>query len=115
MLLIKTKHVMQVKLIISPISALSLLAKRKNLNTTRLVASSKVLHDTIPTQNCDIILTLPSNTNDMTLMWLLARLRTRRPELRIYVRHWKNTGVYALYMTADYDEYVHSLIYRNNI
>lgn len=86
--------------------ALSLLAKRKNLNTTRLVASSRVLHDTIPTENCDIIMTLPAETNDVTLMWLLARLRTRRPELHIHVRHWKNTGIYALYMTADYEELV---------
>ncbi|XP_052796169.1 anoctamin-8-like [Mya arenaria] len=85
--------------------SLSLLQKRcRNLNTSRLVASSRVLHNSIPTQNCDVIMTLPATTDDSTLMWLLARLRSRLPELHVHVRHWKNTGVYAFYMTAEYED-----------
>ncbi|XP_045215850.2 anoctamin-8-like isoform X2 [Mercenaria mercenaria] len=84
--------------------ALTLLTQRyTKLSTTRLVASSKVLHSAIPTQNCDIIMTLPAKTDDVTLMWLLARLRSRSPQIHVHVRHWKNTGMYAFYMTANYE------------
>ncbi|KAH3837137.1 anoctamin-8-like isoform X2 [Dreissena polymorpha] len=88
--------------------SLSLLRKRcKRLDTARLVASSKVLKNSIPTEDCDLIMTLPSTTDDITLMWLLSRLRTRLPELQVHVRHWKNTGMYAFYMTAAYQDLLH--------
>ncbi|KAL4227959.1 Anoctamin-8 [Mactra antiquata] len=84
--------------------ALTLLTRQYGgINTTRLVASSKVLHHAIPTHNCDIIMTLPAKTDDVTLMWILARLRSRSPRIHVYVRHWKNTGMYAFYMTANYE------------
>lgn len=86
------------------IKTLKLLTRRyTSLNTKRIVASSKVLHDCIPTHNCDVIMTLPAKTDDVTLMWLLSRLRSRSPQILVYVRHWKNTGMYAFYMTANFD------------
>ncbi|XP_060575642.1 anoctamin-8-like isoform X2 [Ruditapes philippinarum] len=88
--------------------ALTLLTQRyTKLSTTRLVASSKVLHSAIPTHNCDIIMTLPAKTDDVILMWLLARLRSRSPQIHVHVRHWKNTGMYAFYMTANYENLLH--------
>ena len=84
-------------------SALKLLGKRFD-KASRLVASSKVLHHAIPTKNCDIVMTLPSTTDDSTLMWLLARLRSRAPRIHVHVRHLRNTKVYGFYMTATYDK-----------
>ncbi|KAH3837098.1 hypothetical protein DPMN_110476 [Dreissena polymorpha] len=73
--------------------------KRCNrLDTARLVASSQVMKNSIPTENCDLIMTLPSTTDYITIIWLLSRLRTRLPELKVNDRHWKNTGMYASYM-----------------
>ena len=85
-------------------SGLRLLGRKYTSKTNRLYASRKVWGHAIPTRNCDIIMTLPATTDDMILMWLLARLRTRTPEIHVYVRHWKNTNVYAFYMTATYQQ-----------
>ncbi|RUS79435.1 hypothetical protein EGW08_012812, partial [Elysia chlorotica] len=79
-----------------------LLGKRA-LSAKRLVVSSKVLFPAIPTQNCDVVLTFPSSTEDGTLMWLLARLKTRAPNLRVQVRHHSHTGIYGFYLTALYE------------
>ena len=86
-------------------SALKLLGRRFD-KASRLVVSSKTLHHVIPTKNCDIVMMLPSTTDDTTLMWLLARLRSRTPYLHVHVRHLTNTKVYGFYMTASYDKYV---------
>ena len=59
---------------------------------------------TIPTRDCDILLTFPKKTDDATLMWLLARLRQRIPELAVHVRHHSNTGLYGFYLTATFDK-----------
>ncbi|XP_055956117.1 anoctamin-8 isoform X2 [Patella vulgata] len=72
-------------------------------NTSRLMVSSKVWQRTIPTQNCDILLTFPAKTDDSTLMWLLARLKWRTPEIVVHVRHHSNSGIYGFYMTATYE------------
>ncbi|GFO46290.1 anoctamin [Plakobranchus ocellatus] len=79
-----------------------LLGKRA-LGAKRLVVSSKVLFPAIPTQNCDVVLTFPSTTEDETLMWLLARIKTRAPNLRVQVRHHSHTGIYGFYLTALYE------------
>ncbi|GFS11038.1 anoctamin [Elysia marginata] len=84
------------------ISAYRLLGKRA-LSAKRLVVSSKVLFPAIPTQNCDVVLTFPSSTEDNTLMWLLARLKARAPNLRVQVRHHSHTGIYGFYLTALYE------------
>lgn len=69
----------------------------------RLLVSSKVWMSTIPTHDCDVVLTLPANTQDTTLMWLLARLRSRTPRLLVNFKHHSNSGIYAFYMTASYE------------
>ncbi|XP_064619768.1 anoctamin-8-like isoform X2 [Lineus longissimus] len=76
---------------------------KKFASTSRFVVSSKVWMNTIPTHDCDVLLTFPAKTDDHTLMWLLARLRNRTPELEVHVRHHSNTGVYGFYLTATYD------------
>ncbi|KAL3867152.1 hypothetical protein ACJMK2_044375 [Sinanodonta woodiana] len=77
---------------------------RKFIKTTRLFASSKILNTTIPTQNCDIITVFPPNTDDSILMWLLARLKARTPQIHVLLHHLKNTGVCVFYMTSSYEE-----------
>ncbi|ESO88117.1 hypothetical protein LOTGIDRAFT_126614, partial [Lottia gigantea] len=72
-------------------------------NTSRLMVSSKVWQKTIPTNNCDVLLTFPAKTEDSTLMWLLARLKWRVPEVVVNVRHHSSSGIYGFYMTASYE------------
>ncbi|XP_059171527.1 anoctamin-8-like [Physella acuta] len=76
---------------------------RRSLSAKRLVVSSKVLFPAIPTQNCDVVLTFPAETEDATLMWLLARLKSRAPSLTVHVRHHSHTGIYGFYLTALYE------------
>ncbi|XP_076443628.1 anoctamin-8-like isoform X2 [Babylonia areolata] len=75
----------------------------KKFSSKRLLVSSKVWMQTIPTQDCDIVLTLPATTSDTTLMWLLARLRSRAPHISVHFRHHNSSGIYGLYMTASYE------------
>ncbi|CAH1797955.1 unnamed protein product [Owenia fusiformis] len=81
----------------------SRLFNKRFTNTSRFVVSSKVWMNTIPTRDCDVLVTFPSNTSDQTLLWLLSRLRTRTPELSVHVRHHSNTGVFGYYLTATYE------------
>ncbi|XP_005096900.1 anoctamin-8 [Aplysia californica] len=76
---------------------------RRSLGAKRLVVSSKVLLPAIPTENCDVVLTFPANTEDATLMWLLARFKSRAPAITVHVRHHSHTGIYGFYLTAPYD------------
>ena len=82
------------------------LLSRRFTNTSRFVVSSQVWVHTIPTRDCDILLTFPARTDDNVLMWLLSRLRTRTPELAVHVRHHSNTGVYGFYITSSYEQWV---------
>ena len=84
-------------------SAGKLLGKRFT-TTSRFVVSSKVWMNTIPTRDCDILMTFPPKTPDHTLMWILARLRARTPELAVHVRHHSNTGVHGFYFTVTYEK-----------
>ena len=61
---------------------------------------------TIPTRDCDVLMTFPAKTEDATLLWLLGRLRARTPQLCVHVRYHSNTGVYGFYLTASYKKYV---------
>lgn len=83
-------------------SALQLFGK-KLIPTSRLVASSHVFHNTIPTQDCDVIVTFPADTDTSTLMWILDRLRARSPCLVIHIRHHSNTKGSMFHMTATYE------------
>lgn len=75
----------------------------KKFSSKRLLVSSKVFMHTIPTEDCDIVLTLPASASDNTLMWLLSRLRSRVPYISVHFRHHDNSGIYGLYMTASYE------------
>ncbi|XP_022332682.2 anoctamin-8-like isoform X3 [Crassostrea virginica] len=83
-------------------SALRLFGK-KLIPTSRLVASSHVFHNTIPTQDCDVIVTFPPDTDTSVLMWILDRLRSRSPSLVIHVRHHSNTKGSMFHVTATYE------------
>lgn len=80
------------------------LLSQKFAVTSQFVVSTKVWARTIPTRNCDVLMTFPAQTDDDTLMWVLARLRARVPELCVHVRHHSNTGVYGFYLTASYEQ-----------
>ncbi|XP_060072109.1 anoctamin-8-like isoform X2 [Ylistrum balloti] len=69
----------------------------------RLVASTQLLQNPVPTQDCDIILSFPRDTDTATLMWLLDRLRSRSPEVIVHVRHHSNTKEAVFHLTATYE------------
>lgn len=73
--------------------------------TSKFVTSTQIWLKTIPTRNCDVLITFPRKTTDETLLWLLMRMKTRAPELIVTVRHHGNTGLYGFYLTASYDRY----------
>lgn len=68
-----------------------------------LVASSQVLKNTVPTSDCDVLVTFPMNTDASTLMWLLDRLKSRTPELIVHVRHHSNTKGSVFHITATHE------------
>ncbi|XP_019619583.1 PREDICTED: anoctamin-8-like isoform X1 [Branchiostoma belcheri] len=71
--------------------------------TGHLVQTTMEWMRTIPTRDCDILMTFPNNTGDHTLMWLLSRLRSRMPALGVHVRYLPHLKVWGFYMTATYD------------
>jgi len=82
------------------------LFSKKFAVTSQFVVSSRMWSRTIPTQNCDVLVTFASTTEDKVLMWVLARLRARVPELSVHVRHHSTTGIYGFYLTASFEKYV---------
>ncbi|XP_053558904.1 anoctamin-8 isoform X2 [Bombina bombina] len=58
---------------------------------------------TIPTENCDVVMTFPDTTDDHTLLWLLNHVRLGIPELIMQIRHHKHTQIYAFFVTATYE------------
>ena len=77
---------------------------RKFSDTSRFVVSSQIWMNTIPTRDCDILVTFPKNTDDDTLMWLLERLKSRVPELEVRVKYHKNTETYGFYFTTSFEQ-----------
>ncbi|NXC22070.1 ANO8 protein, partial [Corythaeola cristata] len=65
--------------------------------------SHKAWMKTVPTENCDVLMTFPDTTDDHTLLWLLNHIRLGIPELIVQVRHHKHTRVYAFFVTATYE------------
>uniref|UniRef100_A0A1A8DUG2 Anoctamin n=1 Tax=Nothobranchius kadleci TaxID=1051664 RepID=A0A1A8DUG2_NOTKA len=65
--------------------------------------SHKSWMKTVPTENCDVLMTFADATDDHTLLWLLNHIRLGIPELIIQIRHHKQTGVYAFFVTATYE------------
>jgi len=81
------------------------LFSKKFANASQFVVSSRMWSRTIPTHNCDVLVTFASTTKDDVLMWVLARLRARVPELSVHVRHHGNAGIYGFYLTASFEKY----------
>ncbi|XP_071953284.1 anoctamin-8-like [Antedon mediterranea] len=76
---------------------------KKFAKTSKFVYANRLWMNTIPTRDCDILITFPEKTQDDTLMWLLSRLRARTPEIVVQVRHHGNTGVHGFYLSANYE------------
>jgi len=81
------------------------LFSKKFAATSQFVVSSRMWSRTIPTANCDVLVTLPSTIEDDVLIWVLARLRARVPELSVCVRDHSSTGIYGFYLTASFEKY----------
>ncbi|GAB1604800.1 anoctamin-8-like isoform X2, partial [Argonauta hians] len=75
---------------------------KRLLRTSQFVVSSRIWLHTIPTRNCDVLMTFPANTEDAKLMWLLKQLREKAPQIIVHVRHHSKTEVFGFYMTASY-------------
>ncbi|KAL1764724.1 anoctamin-8 [Sigmodon hispidus] len=58
---------------------------------------------TVPTEDCDVLMTFPDTTDDHTLLWLLNHIRVGIPELIVQVRHHRHTRAYAFFVTATYE------------
>lgn len=82
---------------------------KKFAATSQFVVSSRMWSRTIPTQNCDVLVTYASTTEDV-LMWVVGCLRSRIPELSVQIRHHSSTGIYAFYLTASFEKYVKSCL-----
>ncbi|XP_054835575.1 anoctamin-8 isoform X2 [Eublepharis macularius] len=76
---------------------------KRLLQAGRYIMSHKSWMKTVPTENCDVLMTLADTTDDHTLLWLLNHMRLGIPELIIQIRHHKHTRVYALFVTATYE------------
>ncbi|XP_070603651.1 anoctamin-8 isoform X5 [Erythrolamprus reginae] len=76
---------------------------KRLLQAGRYIMSNKSWMKTVPTENCDVLMTLADTTDDHTLLWLLNHMRLGIPELIIQIRHHKHTRVYAFFVTATYE------------
>ncbi|XP_043946595.1 anoctamin-8 isoform X2 [Protopterus annectens] len=76
---------------------------KKLLQDSRYIMSHKSWMKTVPTENCDVLMTFADTTDDHTLLWLLNHIRLGIPELILQIRHHKHTKVYAFFVTATYE------------
>lgn len=76
---------------------------KRLLQAGRHIMSHKSWMKTVPTENCDVLMTFPDSTDDHTLLWLLNHIRLSIPELIIQIRHHKQTRMYAFFVTATYE------------
>ncbi|XP_026076927.1 anoctamin-8-like isoform X1 [Carassius auratus] len=76
---------------------------KRLLQAGRHIMSHKSWMKTVPTENCDVLMTFPDTTDDHTLLWLLNHIRLGVPELIIQIRHHKHTRMYAFFVTATYE------------
>ncbi|XP_063146775.1 anoctamin-8 isoform X2 [Candoia aspera] len=76
---------------------------KRLLQAGRYIMSNKSWMKTVPTENCDVLMTLADTTDDHTLLWLLNHIRLGIPELIIQIRHHRHTRVYAFFVTATYE------------
>ncbi|XP_068517668.1 anoctamin-8 isoform X1 [Anas acuta] len=87
----------------APAGVLDKLFGKRLLQAGRYIMSHKAWMKTVPTENCDVLMTFPDTTDDHTLLWLLNHIRLGIPELIVQVRHHKHTRVYAFFVTATYE------------
>ncbi|ELW67182.1 Anoctamin-8 [Tupaia chinensis] len=73
---------------------------KRLLQAGRYLVSHKAWMKTVPTENCDVLMTFPDTTDDHTLLWLLNHIRVGIPELIVQVRHHRHTRAYAFFVTA---------------
>ncbi|XP_072294469.1 anoctamin-8-like [Eucyclogobius newberryi] len=76
---------------------------KRLLQAGRHIMSHKSWMKTVPTENCDVLMTFADSIDDHTLLWLLNHIRLGIPELIIQIRHHKHTSVYAFFITATYE------------
>ncbi|XP_059923685.1 anoctamin-8-like isoform X1 [Gadus macrocephalus] len=76
---------------------------KRLLQAGRHIMSHKSWMKSVPTENCDLLMTFADSTDDHTLLWLLNHIRLGIPELIIQIRHHKQTSVYAFFVTATYE------------
>ncbi|XP_031948321.1 anoctamin-8 isoform X3 [Corvus moneduloides] len=87
----------------APTGVLDKLFGKRLLQAGRYIMSHKAWMKTVPTENCDVLMTFPDTTDDHTLLWLLNHIRLGIPELIVQVRHHKHTRAYAFFVTATYE------------
>ncbi|XP_063222140.1 anoctamin-8 [Bacillus rossius redtenbacheri] len=80
-----------------------LLLRRKIPCTGHLMTPRRLWMQTVPTQECDVVLMFPPGAQDITLMWLLSRLRAGTPGLVVHVRHHASSDSYGFYLTAPFN------------
>ncbi|XP_069820500.1 anoctamin-8 isoform X2 [Dendropsophus ebraccatus] len=76
---------------------------KRLLQAGRYITSHKSWMRTVPTENCDVVITFPDTTDDHTLLWLLNHVRLGIPELIMQIRHHRHTKIYAFFVTATYE------------
>ncbi|CAM4628772.1 anoctamin-8 isoform X1 [Lepidochelys kempii] len=87
----------------APAGVLDKLFGKRLLQAGRYIMSHKSWMKTVPTENCDVLMTFADTTDDHTLLWLLNRIRLGIPELIVQIRHHRHTKVYAFFVTATYE------------
>ncbi|XP_047486839.1 anoctamin-8-like [Penaeus chinensis] len=81
----------------------SRLLRRKIPQSGHLMLPKRMWMQTVPTQDCEVVVVMAGGTRESTLHWLLARLKARLPELTVGVKNHQATNSYALYLSASYD------------
>ncbi|GFR21582.1 anoctamin-8 [Trichonephila clavata] len=77
---------------------------RKRISVSRqLLAAGQVWKNSLPSHDCDVVVTFPQSTVEETLVWFLTQLKTNVPELMVEVRHHRHTNVYGFYLTTSYE------------
>ncbi|XP_063955758.1 anoctamin-8-like [Lytechinus pictus] len=68
--------------------------------TNKYMHANKLWLQTVPTDDCEVVVIFPTKTDDAVIMWVLAKLKERLPELKVAVRHHSHTGTCGLYLSA---------------
>ncbi|CAH0383350.1 unnamed protein product [Bemisia tabaci] len=80
----------------------SRLLRRKIPRAGHLMTPRRLWIQTVPTQECDVVIILPPHSEDAVLMWLLTKLRAPSLGLIVHVKLHSSTESYSLYLTAPY-------------